>query len=952
MANKSSDPAQSSAAVRRSTTFEELLKCAPVCESLLLQLPTDAILALYHTCRSLRQFLRDYPTSWKYLSYRLHQPTSPPTPAQTSPARPSSNYALDQLLIYVVNPFSTCLTSLELDNTAVSGLVLYQTVLALRRETLEHLSVRGCKNVSLKYHINPWLNMFCLVNDLEGGLHAPPEYRNLALKSLYTYRCRHHRRRPYLPSSLQRKDSDSEPTHELVNLCHKLGIWTDTAWCTTPGGRCFRRRGYSTMRGPQDHREVWVVFDRLWRCRNWLGPIDATNTTPRSLNRKRKRDPRKWEVEEAVRGEPLGAGPEGKGIPAHLRKSHTDFVENIICDNCGCTVLERCEQCSVTMHCSGCRKTLCASCAFDRPYLRNLKAPEEERGNIWWAPGCAVSPCSMQDQDPAPSVPGVNPPAQNTSSGFPNLKFKWCCTEPVFSGGGGITFSPGSHSTEAIRAAPIVRGMGWEDTEFTAQSLRSSSVENGLGGRWASIDALFRRDDLLNEEHSSWAVPRNLCAECYAADQWKVRCKACMTPICLKHDLRDRLRARLCGFKDLPLEKTDFRARQRAQQKAAKGKEPAEGLKRFRIEAYSVPESGRAMGGVSPPTPKTPSNPPISPVPTTPSRPIVWLGTETGSSSVLPASSSNLTALRSAASDDEIAGRPHSPESNSTAAPSRSSSPSPSVSSSTDSVPDQPAAGKLNSTKDLPPNWKGCQSFLCPPTRVPGDHRRRCTAVMRQCLECKINICGDCIATMEPACPCTGCRQLPREGTPTSISDTVRFFCPNCRWKRRQTGSCKRRVPEINVAKKKKGRRHKPFKERVSGNNPSQTALYEDGTVEMAGEFFEQLELGQSSGAESSSAPGNPENDDIISVDEGQGEDLQELEDMGSMARDLISRIQRLRAQIRPGAAAMLATRMLAGPEMRLHAVQDHDRDEQNDNDLDNAGEGPSQASLAVDGMD
>ena len=213
------------------------------------------------------------------ISWRLSQPAATTATVTNngtgSGPRQSSNYALDQLLIYVINPFSTRLVSLELDNTAVSGGTLTQTVLVLRRDTLQHVSVCGCKNVSLKYHINPWLQMHPLAQERSGGT-GPLGYEHLALKSLYTYRCRHHRRRPYLPSNLARKESDSEPTHELVKTCFKLGIWTDTAWCTTPGARCYRRRGYVTMRVPQDPREVWVVYDRLWRSRNWLGPTDQS----------------------------------------------------------------------------------------------------------------------------------------------------------------------------------------------------------------------------------------------------------------------------------------------------------------------------------------------------------------------------------------------------------------------------------------------------------------------------------------------------------------------------------------------------------------------------------------------------------------------------------------------------------------------------------------------------
>src|SRR5256885_2160224 len=148
--------------------FESVLSSnPPVLESFLLQVPTKTIFQLYHTSAYLRRFLRTYPTAWRYLSFRLSQPAAlqPPTvpnpdSSSTALARLPPNYGVDQLLINIVNPFSTNLTSLELDNTAVSGSVLLSTVLNHRRETLEHLSVRGCKNVSLKYNIIDWLKGF------------------------------------------------------------------------------------------------------------------------------------------------------------------------------------------------------------------------------------------------------------------------------------------------------------------------------------------------------------------------------------------------------------------------------------------------------------------------------------------------------------------------------------------------------------------------------------------------------------------------------------------------------------------------------------------------------------------------------------------------------------------------------------------------------------------------
>lgn len=214
----------------------------PIFQSLLLQLPTSSILDLYHTSDYLRSFLQRYPLAWNHLSFRSPSPgrlasrqASPASDSSGDSARPQSQpYALDQLLMTIIQPFGTRLISLELDHTAVAGDTLTSIVLHSRRETLQHLSVRGCKQVSLKYNIVPFLTLFSL-QKANSKLSQSSRLEGLALRSLYTFRCRHHRRRPYTPASLVRKDSDSLSTHELIKICHDLGIWTDTAWCPTPG---------------------------------------------------------------------------------------------------------------------------------------------------------------------------------------------------------------------------------------------------------------------------------------------------------------------------------------------------------------------------------------------------------------------------------------------------------------------------------------------------------------------------------------------------------------------------------------------------------------------------------------------------------------------------------------------------------------------------------------------
>ncbi|PWY91252.1 hypothetical protein BO70DRAFT_329673 [Aspergillus heteromorphus CBS 117.55] len=728
------------------STFELVVTThAPILESLLLQTPTDAILKLYHTSRYLRSFLRSYPTAWKYLSFRLMYPSGTPPPLrvvftgsnEAVVPRQSRPYALDQLLMNVVIPFSPCLRSLELDNTAVSGQILISTVLHSRRDSLEHLSVRGCKNVSLKYHIIPYLTMFGLQYDvnMEQNIGSSPATKHLALKSLYTYRCRHHRRRPYLTSSLSRKDSDSEPTHELVNLCHKLGIWTDTAWCSTPAGRCYRRRGYVSMRVPQGSAEVWVVFDRLWRSKNWIGPVEQTA-------RLGHRDGKLWEHSETGSyGEALGTGEsgdhgEGKMMPAHLRRSHTHFVDNIRCDNCDELIPERCEQCSILMHCVGCRKTLCASCAYERPYLhcQPKSNPTPDPSAFWWAPTATVSPCSMQD--PVEHATTTNP--NNTSPpSYPTLTFHWCCTEPIFSGGGGISIGTPNRDVDQVRAVPLPRGQGWEDLEYSAQEWSKTFPRDAYGdprrpdytletGHIAMMKWLLGPPD-----RQPAACPRNLCQDCYDTPQWKVHCKSCSKPLCIEHDLRG-LRLRICGYRDLTLEKI---AIQNHAESSSRSYAPS--------RVPSVPEFELPIR----------------------------------TQRILDSTTSSFT-------DDHHDG--FGEASSSTLHDARPTpllhrrSRSLSISNSNRSRSSSHSSVYIDSPSEQS-KWQGCQSFFCPQYRAVGDQRQRCASVLRECTSCSVYVCEDCTSA-HPPCNCTYCE--------------VNYLCPNCLKVRERDGTCRRSAEE------------------------------------------------------------------------------------------------------------------------------------------------------------
>lgn len=726
------------------STFECIIAtCTPVLESLLLQLPTRSILHLYHTSRFLRSFLRSYPLAWSHLSFRLLNPGRTES-RQSSPAsdasgdtslRQSKQYALDQLLIMVVVPIGTRLKSLDLDCTATSGLALTSTVLPARRETLEHLSVRGCKNVSLKYHILPYLTLFSLQKDARNITDATrTDY--LALKSLYTFRCRHHRRRPYLPVSLLRRDSDAEPTHELVKICHKLGIWTDTAWCPTPGGRCLRRKDYHAGRGfLDDRREVWVIFDRLWRSGNRFGHTQSAGMGSAHVRGLL------WESAEwGHEGEPLGVAEdsgraEGKTMPAHLRRSHKIFVEGHKCFDCGDQIHERCEQCSIRMHCVGCRKTLCANCAFSRPLPRPKKTDldmnplkDDEFGRnsadtLWWAPWETRSPNLMMQES---SNDGGGATNQPDSSVTPSIKTHWCCLKPIFSYGGGITFrGPGLSEgcASQIRAVPLPSGRGWEDAEFARIRQDEDPSTGAVGGPKTSASTLRSGQDrllrwLLDSPGSDDDIicPRSLCEECWQTPGWRAHCHACQEPFCFAHDLRG-LRMRICGYRDLLTEQCMMQER-------------SSELRDFGDRLKLKYETTDYIGIL-------PSSTPMD-------------------REQYEQALASLIALP-ATCDDDLTG----------------------VTTTRGLPKDGLNRSKQRSEPVLPdyiPAWRGCTSFLCPEYRLVGDNRPKCTAVAKLCSVCEVNVCPDCLLT-HPPCDCSGCKDV--------------YRCPNCH-RRAPIGSCKK----------------------------------------------------------------------------------------------------------------------------------------------------------------
>ncbi|KAF2670664.1 hypothetical protein BT63DRAFT_371839 [Microthyrium microscopicum] len=802
------------AEIDTASPFERILSTyEPILQTLLAFLPTTSIFNLYHTSRLLRDFLKDYPLAWRSLSFRLPQLNNSLTsPGVTSPDLEewqTKQYALDLAVKRVFVPLATRLTSLDLCNTPIEGSMLVGSVLELRKETLQHVSVRGCKHVSLKYHIVPFLHQ-CKIE-----MRAWGDKRAFALKSLYTYRCRHHRRRPYLPSSLARRDSDSEPTHDLIELCHQLGIWTDTAWCPTPGPRCHRRKDYHGNRAAPGTMEVWVPFDRLWRSGNRIGPAEE-HTQRRPLVGKL------WEEGECgYDGEPLGTkdsaifAGEGKDVPTHQRKSHLTFVDNIKCDQCGDRILERCETCSIRMHCMGCRKTLCASCAFNRPLKKKKRGSiaqsdvssshdpqssksrkKEKKDKFWWAPGSTRSPNIMTDISEDPDSDDdtnhrIIPPRPQQHPGPLKVKMHWCCLEPLFSGGGGVAFvgpGLGGHGSERIRAVPLQQTREYMDPDFAPiEALMDENFQRFDNQVNSNMDILpYLQQQTL--ELQAKTCPRCLCNSCYSSFRWKVECKACKRAICKEHDFR-ALKVRKCGYRDLTEEREyvrnppkharddlaresewprdlhipDFQPPVESPGEAASTTDTASEDERRTRQSDDVNESQEwsdAGSTAEGPGTRDPSTTPRA----TPSP-------AADRSSSVASRAAEVVGLAQAIQNMDLVERA---EFIATARPpvrgrSFSLSELTVVGKGKGRLIVQPPQPKerllLPGNGSHPVQWKGCGAYYCQGSRSVGDTRPRCFATGKECSECGVYVCQLCLPN-QTLCDCSFCES--------------NYHCPTC----------------------------------------------------------------------------------------------------------------------------------------------------------------------------
>lgn len=131
---------------------------------------------------------------------------------------------------------------------------------------------------------------------------------------------------------------------------------------------------------------------------------------------------------------------------------------------------------------------------------------------------------------------------------------------------------------------------------------------------------------------------------------------------------------------------------------------------------------------------------------------------------------------------------------------------------------------------------------------------------------------------------------------------------------------------ECPEGRKSKGngnlRARKPFAARVTRMLPGQNfegtnfSNINDEAMEQVGEFMQWVNITEpvSSAAVTASRLSSWRGlRPALPIQEEDEEEIRELTDMGIMARDLVSRIQRLRGQMRPGSAARSAL-----PDLRM----------------------------------
>ncbi|KAL8697213.1 MAG: hypothetical protein Q9224_002425 [Gallowayella concinna] len=440
--------------------------------------------------------------------------------------------------------------------------------------------------------------------------------------------------------------------------------------------------------------EVWVVFDRLWRSGNRIGPLETQNPWPVARRGQLWQDDDYGYGGEALGTEDGSSTGHGKLTPTHLRESHRRPLP------------------------------LSKSVPADAP-----SAEDSERSNesLWWAPNARRSPNSMDQESTSETS---SPPGQTDAMATPTLETSWCCLKPQFSIGGGISLlGPGISSDDGchIRTAPLPQGQAFEDTEF--RLLRQSSQGTSNPSK-ALTKALHEGHDpmlywiLFSIGGGQLSMcPRNLCNDCSQLAGWKAMCRICRQAVCFSHDLRG-LKTRVCGYRDLSVEDRMMKEKMLSVAQEAVNRKHAQIRAMDQIADYlqkhgTLNEQYEYKLAV------------ITELPATDDDDLQAGDVETGD---------EFTPVPGQGADgatNAFAFLPFQPK------------------------PFKQSNGPLNTSKA----WRGCASFICPEYRSIGDPRRKCSAAVRKCTECKANVCPPCWEQTMP-CDCSYCKDNPH--------------CPNC----------------------------------------------------------------------------------------------------------------------------------------------------------------------------
>ncbi len=207
----------------------------------------------------------------------------------------------------------------------------------------------------------------------------------------------------------------------------------------------------------------------------------------------------------------------------------------------------------------------------------------------------------------------------------------------------------------------------------------------------------------------------------FLEEGWKASCQCCRQVVCFAHDLRG-LKTRVCGYRDLS---TENRTIKEAMLSAA---EKALELKQAQIKTIDrVTEYLQKHGTLD-----------------------EKYEHELAVVTELPAGSDDDLHEQKPAEADEVALL-------------SATGPDDGTNAFTFLPCKLKAFNQSNGPLNTRNTWRGCASFICPEYRSVGDVRRKCSAVVRKCGKCKVNVCPRCY---ESSCNCSYCKD--------------NFHCPNC----------------------------------------------------------------------------------------------------------------------------------------------------------------------------